>query len=334
MNTSAVHIDLGINTAFMTRRYEEPASWMRIVKELGFDYLSFDSDALDPFFSGDREYVLEKARQIGALARREGLVITDYLTGYCSYRFMGLSHRDEQQRQRMTDWMRSAIDTAAAMGAGSIGGRFDALSVEVRENPAEADARMRETERLFLEIASYARQAGMTSIANEVMYVPSLYPHTFGETRRFFENTNPGRGDCVPVRPILDTGHMCGQNYGLTGDELRYESWLERWGAACEIIHIQQTRRESSDHAPFLENGSGDVHLEDILESLHKSILGAARQPWYPYLSVPDRIILVLEALPGTSTNEQKLLDDLGECGRYLRRFIPKGGLDIGRAPV
>ena len=330
MNPTRVHVDLGINTAFMTRRFEEPSSWVGIVRELGFDHMSFDSDALDPFFSGDADYILNKARQVGELARKNGITVTDYLTGYCSYRFMGLSHREESQRLRMMDWMRGAVDIAAAMGASSIGGRFDALSVEVLENPDERQLRILETERLFTEIARYAKGSGLRCIANEVMYVPSLYPHTFAEAEHFYRHVNSGAADRVPIRPVIDTGHMCGQNYGLRGDELRYEAWLERWGAACEIIHIQQTRRTSSDHEAFLEGDGGDVHMEAILESLERSILGSVDQPWREYLSVPGKITVVLEALPGTTTNEQKLLDQLGASAEYLHRFIPCGGITLG----
>ena len=125
-----VHVDIGINSAFMTRRYEEPESWINIIRDMGFEYMSFDSDALDPFFSGEPDYLVEKAASIGETARRAGMCITDFLTGYCSYRFMGLSHREVQQRERMAKWIRGAIDIAAAMGASSVGGRFDALSVE------------------------------------------------------------------------------------------------------------------------------------------------------------------------------------------------------------
>lgn len=332
MNNSRkkVHVDIGINSAFMTRRYEEADSWINIIGDMGFEYMSFDSDALDPFFSGEPDYLKEKAAKIGETARRAGITITDFLTGYCSYRFMGLSHREKQQRDRMAQWMRGAIDIAAAMGAGSVGGRFDALSVEVLENPEERQARIDETIRYFRELGVYAKKAGLSNLANEIMYVPSLYPYTLEGTPYFFDKANcPADADQAPIRPIVDTGHCCGQNYGVSGDDLLYERWMEDWGAACEIIHIQQTRRTASDHAAFLENDGGDVRVETILSSLKKSIDNAQNLPWGGYLEVPDRIILILEALPGTKQTEESMLSELKESARYLRRFIPAGGIDL-----
>lgn len=324
-----MHVDIGINSAFMTRRYEEPESWINIIRDMGFEYMSFDSDALDPFFSGEPDYLLDKARTIGETAKRAGLCITDFLTGYCSYRFMGLSHRDMQQREQMAKWVRGAIDIAAAMGAGSVGGKFDALSVEVQQNPAERQERIDETIRYFRDLGRYAKSAGLTSIANEIMYVPSLYPCTLEGTPYFFEKANCPQDGQGLIRPIVDTGHCCGQNYGISGDDLLYERWLEDWGAACEIIHIQQTRRTSSDHAAFLENDGGDVRVETILSSLQKSIDNARQLPWSGYLPVPDRIILILEALPGTRQTEESMLHELKESAKYLRRYIPEGGIDL-----
>ena len=48
-----VLIDLGINGAFLTRRWEEPDNFMRLTRELGFPYHEFCADVIDPFFSGD-----------------------------------------------------------------------------------------------------------------------------------------------------------------------------------------------------------------------------------------------------------------------------------------
>jgi len=39
-----VHIDIGINGAFLTRRWENPENFIKLTKELGYDYHSFCSD--------------------------------------------------------------------------------------------------------------------------------------------------------------------------------------------------------------------------------------------------------------------------------------------------
>lgn len=56
-------VDIGINGAFLTRRWEEPENFMRLSAELGYPYHEFCADVLDPFFSGDKEYQIRTARQ-------------------------------------------------------------------------------------------------------------------------------------------------------------------------------------------------------------------------------------------------------------------------------
>ena len=41
--------------------------------------------ALDPFFSGPMDYILDKARGMRACAEQCGIKITDYLTGFASW---------------------------------------------------------------------------------------------------------------------------------------------------------------------------------------------------------------------------------------------------------
>ena len=323
---SNVRVDIGINSAFMTRRWEEPHSWVRIIKDLGFDVMSFDSDALDPFFSGNRDYVLQKARQVKAEADAAGLTVSDYFTGYASYRFFGLAHREAEQRRRMVEWMRGACEIAAAIGARGMGGRCDAYSVEVLADASELKARYDGVISVWRDMAACAAALGLEAVYFEQMYVPSLIPYTIRQTYDYIRDCNVAlREGCV--RPVVDLGHMCGQAYGSTGDDLLYERWLEHFGAACHVIHIQQTRREASDHAPFSSGIRGNIEIETVLEALATSVRRAGEAEWAPYLDVPQRIYLILEALPSTRECEDHLLDQMRESNVYLRRAIPKGGI-------
>ena len=37
--------------------------------------------------------------------------------------------------------------------------------------------------------------------------------------------------------------------------------------------------------------------------------------------------ILILEYLPSTTETEDEIIQNIGESARYLRRYIPKGGI-------
>ncbi len=325
-----VHIDLGVNAAFMTRRYEEPESWAKIISGLGFNYVSFDSDALDWFYSGEHDYVLQTAKEIHSIFENAGLKIVDYLTGVAPYRFFGLAHKDPEARAQMYRWVEGAIEIAAALGAESISGRFDAFSVEVQADPEAFQVRYRELMRQYQALALQAKKHGLTAIGIEQMYVPSLVPYTIAGTKKYFADANKENEEGAVIRPIVDTGHACGQNYGVSGDDLFYEKWLEEFGVLGNTVHIQQSRRAASDHAPFARDGSGgDVKIDQIIRSIKYSAGNYGKNVLSGIIPVPENIYLILEALPSTADTEERVLDGLQQSIEYLRTAVPKGGIDI-----
>ena len=325
-----VHVDLGVNAAFMTRRYEEPESWARIISGLGFDYVSFDSDALDWFYSGDRDYILRTAKETRGIFENAGLKIVDYLTGVAPYRFFGLAHKDPEARAQMYRWMEGAIEIAAALGAESVSGRFDAFSVEVQAKPEAFGARYGELMRQYRALALQAKKRGLSAIGIEQMYVPSLIPYTIAGTKKYFADANEGNEEGAVIRPVVDTGHACGQNYGVSGDDLYYEKWLEEFGVLGNTVHIQQSRRAGSDHAPFARDGSGgDVKIDQILRSIEYAAENYGKNVLSGVIPVPENIYLILEALPSAVDTEETVLDGLQQSIEYLRTAVPKGGFDI-----
>ena len=325
-----VHVDLGVNAAFMTRRYEEPESWAKIIRGLGFDFVSFDSDALDWFYSGEPDYILRTAKETRRIFENAGLKIVDYLTGVAPYRFFGLAHKDPEARAQMVRWMEGAIEIAAALGAESVSGRFDAFSVEVQADPVAFQARYEELMRQYRALARKAKERGLSAIGIEQMYVPSLVPYTIAGSKKYFADANNANEDGAVIRPVVDTGHACGQNYGTSGDDLYYEKWLEEFGVLGNTVHIQQSRRTGSDHAPFdRDGGGGDVKIDQIIRSIEYSAANYGKNALSGIVPVPENIYLILEALPSTADTEEKVLDGLQQSIEYLRTAVPKGGIDI-----
>lgn len=324
-----VHVDIGVNAAFMTRRYEEPKSWAKIIRDLGFEYVSFDSDALDWFYSGDHEYVLRTAEETRRIFENAELKIVDYLTGVAPYRFFGLAHKDPEARAQMFRWIEGAIEIAATLGAESVSGRFDAFSVEVQNDPEAFQARYTELMCQYQALAVQAKKRGLTAIGIEQMYVPSLVPYTIAGSKTYFNDANKGNKEGAIIRPVVDTGHACGQNYGVSGDDLYYEKWLEEFGALGNTVHIQQSRRTGSDHAPFARDGGGDVKIEQILRSIEYSANNYTKSTLSNVVPAPENIYLILEALPSTADTEETVLDGLQQSIEYLRTAVPKGGIDF-----
>jgi D-erythrulose 1-phosphate 3-epimerase len=324
-----IHVDIAINGAFLTRRWEEPENWMRLTCELGFPYHSFCADVLDPFFSGDRSYQLETAAAVREAAARYEVGIIDVYTGVATHRFHGLSHRHPAVRERMRQWIIECMDLALAMGTDRVGGHWDAFSVETLESAEGTEAAWRTLCEQFRRLAEIGRQKGLSALYNEQMYIPSEVPWTLEQAEQFLQDTNTPDG--CPVRLTLDVGHQAGMHYGLSGPDLDYREWIRRFGAGTELIHLQQTTPDASHHWPFTAayNERGHIRIEAVLDALRAAHQAAAAAPDRPPVPPVDRVYLVAEIIPGSTKTEKALMEELKQSCVYLRQFIPEGGLDI-----
>ena len=328
MSTRTVTIQLGINGAFCTRRWEEPENWMRITRELGYPCHEFCADVLDPFFSGNREYQLETAQAVREAAGKHGVFITDIYTGVATHRFHGLSHRDARVRERMKQWIADCMDIAVAMGTDAVGGHWDALSVEVLEDERRAEATIDRTIGIFRELADIAADKGLRVLHNEQMYIPSETPWTLAQAEEFLIGANRD-SEGVPVRVTVDVGHQAGRHYGLTGDDLSYVEWIRRFGAAAEIIHLQQTTPDASHHWAFTPeyNDVGHIEMDEVMAALRYSHEHCGEQPWAEHVAPAERAYLVAEIIPGSTKTEAVLLAELGESAEFLKKWVPEDGV-------
>ena len=327
MTQRTVFIDIGINGAFLTRRWEEPENWMRLTHELGYPYHEFCADVLDPFFSGDTAYQLETAERTREAAEKYEVTITDVYTGMATHRFHGLSHSHPRVRARMRDWIVHCMDIALAMGADRIGGHWDALSVEVLKDTDKAERVMARTASQFRDLAQVAADKGMKALYNEQMYIPSETPWTIEQAYRFLEAVNRERTG-VPVYLTVDVGHQAGMHYGLEGEDLSYEEWLRHFAPVSEVIHLQQTTPDASAHWPFTPeyNTQGHVDVESVLAAVEEGHRRFDSSPLAEYMAPVERNLLIVEVIPGSITTEERLLEGLAQTTHYLRQFVPEGG--------
>ena len=321
MTQRTVFIDIGINGAFLTRRWEEPENWMRLTHELGYPYHEFCADVLDPFFSGDTAYQLETAERTREAAEKYEVTITDVYTGMATHRFHGLSHSHPRVRARMRDWIVHCMDIALAMGADRIGGHWDALSVEVLKDTDKAERVMARTASQFRDLAQVAADKGMKALYNEQMYIPSETPWTIEQAYRFLEAVNRERTG-VPVYLTVDVGHQAGMHYGLEGEDLSYEEWLRHFAPVSEAIHLQQTTPDASAHWPFTPeyNTQGHVDVESVLAAVEEGHRRFDSSPLAEYMAPVERNLLIVEVIPGSITTEERLLEGLAQTARCLRK--------------
>ncbi|MDO8587404.1 MAG: sugar phosphate isomerase/epimerase [Armatimonadota bacterium] len=325
-----VKLELGINGAFITRRWEEPENWMRLTRELGYRNHEFCCDVLDPFFSGDKQYQFKTAETVRRFAEKYGVNITSAYTGVATHRFHGLSHSCPAVRHRMKQWIIEMMDLALAMGTDRVGGHWDAFSIEVLSDPARTDAAVRNLYATFRELAQVGKSKGMAGIYQEQMYIPSEIPWTLDQARDFLINTNKDN-DGVPVLITVDVGHQAGQPYGAKGADLDYLEWVRRYAAVSETVHLQQTQPDGSHHWPFTEkyNKIGHIRIDAVIEAIRYSHEHFAESPLSKVMEPVETNYLTLEAIPGSTKCEDVLLQELKESAQYLRRFVPEEGLEL-----
>ena len=326
--TRSVSIDIGINGAFITRRWEEPENWMRLTAETGYPCQEFCGDVLDPFFSGDLSYQMETARATKAAAARHGVTICDIYTGVATHRFHGLSHSDPRPRRRMVEWIDQCMDLALEMGTFRVGGHWDAFSVEVLASPDRTARAWDNLIETFRELARIGKSKGIQAIYQEQMYIPSEAPWTIEQAHRFLHEVNEGNPGC-PVLLTVDVGHMAGQAYGGSGSDLDYLAWLREFGAYSEIIHLQQTTPDASHHWPFTEeyNRRGHISVPAVLDALRDAHTAAPHSPLARVLSPVRTQWLIAELIPGSTRTEEVVLREQTETAAFLRQHVPAGGI-------
>jgi len=326
----SVKLDIGINGAFITRRWEQPDNWMRLTAELGYPYHEFCGDVLDPFFSGDESYQRETALAVREAGGRYGVQVWDIYTGVATHRFHGLSHSDARVRQRMAEWIRQTMRLALDMGATRVGGHWDAIAVECLHDTQASAAIEARTTGIFADLGRYGGGIGITAIYNEQMYIPSELPWTIEGARQFLIAANRDRAG-ASVYLTVDVGHQAGMHYGLAGPDLDYRAWLRALAPFCEVIHLQQTTPDGSHHWPFTPeyNQRGHISVEETLRAIEDGFKSASSSPVADVLAPVSEQVLVAEIIPGSTKAEAPLLRELEASAKYLRQFVPEGGIRL-----
>ncbi|HEY3397989.1 MAG TPA: TIM barrel protein [Armatimonadota bacterium] len=323
-----VSMKLGLNGAFATRRWEKPDNIVGLVREVGFPSLEFCADIIDPFFMGDAQFVQEMAVECRAAGVKHGVEIWDLYTGVATHRFHGFSHTDAAPRRRMMEWMLRAMELSVLLGGPRLGGHMDAISVEVMADPSAYNRACAHAYAAWRRLAELGGDLGMKALYVEQMYIPSEIPWTLDQSEVALLAINSER-EGVPVYLTVDVGHQAGQAYGMAGDDLDYLAWVRRFGAFCEVIHLQQTSPEGSHHWPFTEeyNAKGHIDMDKFMAALREAHESAADSILAECLPPVTEQRLVLEAIPGSTKSEDTLLEELKLSSEYLYQYLPLEGL-------
>ena len=235
-------MDIGLNLCFAIKRWPEPEEWARIVAdELDVTSVQFTMDLIDPWWpESKRAAMTERVRDA---AGRRGIAIHSVQIGLAGYTYNGLLHPDATARHVADEWWRRAIDMAAELGAGAVGGPVGALSVADRAAPDRRAAVYREVVQRLGGLADHAARAGLEALLIEPTPLPREIPSTIDEAKRLIADTS---GGAVPLRFVIDVGHALYRP--LYGEDASLVPWLSELRDHIGVLHLQNHDYRADAH--------------------------------------------------------------------------------------
>lgn len=269
--------------------------------------IQFDSDFLDPLYISEptRSQV---ASEIKLLVEKEGIIIHKYFTGEMTRCVNLISHPNERIREDGMCWCKETIHLATELGAKGMGGRFDTVSYQDRQDPERYKFLVDNLISSLQHLAKLAKKEKQEFILWEQMYAPSEAPYTLDQTKELLEKVNHGAE--LPIYLTIDVGHACCQNYPHKPEDRNPYNWLRRFAHLSPVIHLQQTNDRESCHWPFTKkfNRRGIIQAQKVIEALQTSGV--------------KETLLVLEIFFSLAKNDKQVLDEMRESVNYWRKYV------------
>ncbi len=268
----------GINLGFATKRWPEPEAWTELVREtLDLSLVQFTFDLLDPWWpEADRRLLAHQTRRTAEAA---GITIHSAFVGLASYTYNGLLHPEPAGHRAGLEWWRRAVDLAAELGAGTIGGPLGGMSV--KSAPAEQE---RLYQRLLDDVRSiteWVAAAGLQELLIEPTPLTREIPHQITGSQQLLADLSGTTA--TPVRYVLDIGHALYQP--LYGANATLAPWLDALGEHLGAFHLQNTDFQSDSHWGWPDaRGSFDVSaFANTLRSARLNTTPVFLEAFYPF---------------------------------------------------
>lgn len=231
----------GVNLGFAVKRWPEPEAWTALVAEkFGLTLAQFTFDLLDPWWPEAERRLLARRTQRAAAAA--GITLHSAFVGLASYTYNGLLHPEPAGRRAALEWWRRAVDLAAELGAGAVGGPLGGMSVVGA--PTQRERLYPQLLDNVRSICEWAAAAGLRELLIEPTPLKREIPHHVAEAQQLLADLN---GDtAVPVRYVIDVGHALYQP--LYGPGAALSPWLNALGDRIGVFHLQNTDFQSDSH--------------------------------------------------------------------------------------
>lgn len=251
--------ELGVNLSFAIKRWPDPQSWGRVVRdELELRLVQFTFDLLDPWWPDGHV----QAGHVREVAAELGIEIHSIQMGLGRYVSNGLLHPDRAVRSATQEMWGRGCAIAAAMGAGAIGGPLGALSVADNHTPGMRHARYGDLVDALLEIAETARAEGVDALLVEPTPCQREIPSSVEECLTLAADM---RAAAVPIKFVIDVGHAL--FHPLYGTEVTLRDWLTPLVSDLAAVHLQNTDFLRDAHWGW-PHGAGLVDVAEIATAM------------------------------------------------------------------
>jgi len=218
-------IYLAIDNCFASKRWTDPGDWMRIIADMGVNYVEASADnEIDPLYSTElyRQKWLDRVAD-GSL--KTGVNICNLYSGHGTYTTTGLAHEDASVREHISeDWIKKMIDLASLQEAG-LGFFCHAFSTPILQDKDKYYFHLEDLYDRLAGLAKYAAHKGLKSLGLEQMYTPHQVPWTIKGAHALMQQVYRRSGR--PLYLTIDVGHQSGQRKFLKPDHKSLEKLLQ-----------------------------------------------------------------------------------------------------------
>ena len=275
---------LGFNCNCFTNRYDEPAVWTGLCKDMGVRHVMFNIDLIDPYWSWETQKRI--CSETMEQCEKNNVTIFSSFGGHHGHQHY-LGHPDQGVREEAIQFFKRAIRQTAYLGGKSFGTCFAIMTHRCNSDPALRKEILESAIEGYHRLAEYAAEEGLSALSYEMTSVDRETCATFAENDYILERC---ADMAVPMRICLDMGH---RNTGASKEEADHIAWIKRYAGQCDVIDCQQSDLTGSHHWPFTEsnNKKGIIHPEEIVGAIrgahteHDILLGfELRTPaFYPH---------------------------------------------------
>ncbi len=212
-------IYLAIDNCFAIKRWTTPGEWVRVIQELGLNYVEGVPDLeIEPLLMepGYRADWLDEMNRVQA---ETGIRMVMLYSNNSTYDTIGLAHPDKRVRDYIIEkWFATFMDTAVRLDA-SVGYFVHAFPEYIlfdKSLYAQACDNVMDS---IIRLNTMAKDKGIREMALEQMYTPNQVPFTIDGMKRMMQSVLSGSGKALYLTE--DVGHHCPYYVRPTADAIR-----------------------------------------------------------------------------------------------------------------